>query len=164
MAYLEGQMFGRIQTRTSHPHLTAFAALLDVRRAAVNQIIDLYHWDRWWEVRPELNFLDKKSLLSDEAWYKSMLTPREISLIPIKGLSFEAHERDSLSQVISLIKPLGNSDTRPSLKRHASSDIDQSEDEFPLHQNKRRRTINITSTIQLIRSDPGDESGTTVDS
>ena len=58
--------------KQEHPtHLTALAALLDVRRAAVNQIIDLYHWDRWWEVRPELNFLDKKSLLSDVAWYKS---------------------------------------------------------------------------------------------
>ena len=95
------------------PHLTALAALLDVRRAAVNQIIDLYHWDRWWEVRPELNFLDKKSLLSDVAWYKSMLTLREISLIPTRGLSFETHERDSLTQVISLFKPLGNSDARP---------------------------------------------------
>ena len=166
MAYLEGQMFSRIQTRTSHPHLTALAALLDVRRAAVNQIIDLYHWDRWWEVRPELNFLDKKSLLSYVAWYKSMLTPREISLIPTRGLSFETHERDSLTQVISLFKPLGNSDTRPSLKRQIPSDyVDSSEDEFPLRRNKRRRTVDesrTSTTMLILGAAPGEELGTAV--
>jgi hypothetical protein len=152
---------------------TAFAALLDFRRAAVNQISDLHHWDRWWAVRPELNFLDKSSLLSDEAWYKSMLSERELSLIPKKGLSFVNNEWDSLTTVTSYVYSRYCSGTCTSLKRRASQAFEGAnlhvdptdEDEIPLRRNiKRRRIVSTTSTIQLIRSDPGDESGTTVDS
>ena len=52
------------------PHIAALSALLDVRRAAVNQIIELHHWDRWWALRPELNILDKESLFSDISWFR----------------------------------------------------------------------------------------------
>ena len=126
--------------------------------------------DRWWAVRPELNFLDKKSLLSDVLWYKSMLSTREIALIPYKGLSFEHQERDSLSPVIQNIKTRYNSDTGPSLKRKyeayegANKTICNSDTEVPLHRNKRSRLNSLTSTFMLIRSDPGDELGTAVDS
>jgi len=153
-----------------NPYLTAFAALLDVRRSAVNQILDLHHWDRWWAVRPELNFLDKKSLLSDVLWYKSMLSTREIALIPYKGLSFEHQERDSLSPIIQNIKTRYNSDAGPSLKRKyeayegANIIICNSDTEVPLHRNKRSRLNSLTSTFMLIRSDPGDELGTAVES
>src|SRR5882724_6239477 len=96
-------------------------------------------------IRSELNFLDKKSLLSDVLWYKSMLSTREIALIPYKGLSLEHQERDSLSPIIQNIKTRYNSDADPSLKRkyeayeETNNNICDSDTEVPLHRNKRSR-------------------------
>ena len=152
-----------------NPHLTAFATLLDVRRAAVNQIGDLHHWERWWAVRPELNFLDKEGLQSEVAWYTSMLSARELALIPTKGLSFERNEKDSLSIVISNHNVRYNSGTYTSKKRRiadvevASISSDSSEEE-PLRRNVKRRRINNTTTMLILGATPGDKSGTAVES
>src|SRR5882724_10283857 len=92
-------------------------------------------------------------LLEEVSWYGSMLSSRELKLIPYKGLAFEPNERDSLTPVTSNTSFLGNTDAHSSPKRHSSamkgapntssdsSEVIESPDEFPLHRKtKRRRT------------------------
>ena len=114
-----------------------------------------------------LNFLDKEGLQSEVTWYNSMLSARELALIPTKGLSFERNEKDSLTVVISNIRY--NSGTCTSKKRRISdvevaSISSDSSDEMPLRRNTKRRRIDNSATMLILGATPGDKSGTAVES
>ena len=128
------------------------------------QIVDLHHWERWWATRPELNILDLDSLYSDIAWYSELLTPRELSLIPDRGISADTNERDYTTLVVSTSASRGHiSDTRPSLKRRSPpthESITDDDDEFPLHRIKRRRMHDNSTNTLILGDSSGDKLGT----